>query len=109
MTELWAEAWRADNIVVNAMHPGWADTPGVASALPTFRSITRRILRSPEEGADTISWLARAGEADTLTGKLYLDREPRTPYLLERTRERPEERENLEAFLESKLANVLTE
>ena len=109
LTELWAEAWRADNIVVNAMHPGWADTPGVASALPTFRSITRRILRSPEEGADTISWLARAGEADTLTGKLYLDREPRTPYLLERTRERPEERENLEAFLESKLTDVLTE
>ena len=58
---------------------------------------------------DTISWLARAGEADTLTGKLYLDREPRTPYLLERTRERPEERENLEAFLESKLASVLAE
>ena len=107
LTELWADAWLADNIVINAMHPGWADTPGVASALPTFRSITRKILRSPEEGADTISWLARAAEADALTGKLFLDREPRTPYLLDRTRERPEERAQLETFLDEALAQVL--
>ena len=79
----------------------------MASALPTFRSITRKILRSPEEGADTISWLARAAEADALTGKLFLDREPRTPYLLDRTRERPEERAQLETFLDEALAQVL--
>ena len=79
MTELWAAQWAQDNIVVNAMHPGWADTPGVASALPTFKKITQRVLRNPAEGADTIIWLARAREADQVTGKLFLDREPRTP------------------------------
>lgn len=109
VTELWAEAWADRNIAVNAMHPGWADTPGVASALPTFRSITRRILRSPEEGADTIVWLARAAEAGDITGQLYLDREPRTPYLLEKTREAPGEREDLEAFLAGQLALTETE
>ena len=29
LTEEWARRWAKDGIVVNAMHPGWADTPGV--------------------------------------------------------------------------------
>jgi len=103
MTELWAAQWAQDNIVVNAMHPGWADTPGVASALPTFKKITQRVLRNPAEGADTIIWLARAREADQVTGKLFLDREPRTPYLLKKTKESPAERSQLPVFLEHQL------
>lgn len=100
VTEQWAEDWADDNIVVNAMHPGWADTPGVESALPGFHRLTRRILRSPEEGADTIVWLAAATEASAVSGKLFLDREPRTTHLRDNTRETPEEREKLRAFLE---------
>lgn len=107
LSELWAEQWREDGIVVNAMHPGWADTPGVASALPTFRSITRRILRTSEEGADTIIWLAKASEAGTVTGKLFLDREPRTPYLLTKTKESAGQRAKLEAFIDAKIDSVL--
>ncbi len=87
--------------MVNAMHPGWADTPGVETALPAFHKLTRYILRSPEEGADTIVWLAAATEADELSGKLFLDREPRTTHLLARTREAPMEREKLMAFMEN--------
>lgn len=104
VTELWAEAWQDDNIVVNAMHPGWADTPGVQSALPTFRAITKRILRNSAEGADTIVWLARATEADKVTGQLFLDREPRSPYLLKKTVEATAERAQLETFLAEHLA-----
>jgi len=107
MSELWAQAWQDDNIVVNAMHPGWADTPGVQSALPTFRKVTQRILRNSEEGADTIVWLARATEADKITGQLFLDREPRTPYLLKKTMESPTERAKLEPFLAEQLAIAL--
>lgn len=107
LSELWAEQWREDGIVVNAMHPGWADTPGVASALPTFRSITRRILRTSEEGADTIIWLAKAREAGSVTGKLFLDREPRTPYLLTKTKESAGQRAKLEAFIDAKIDSVL--
>ncbi len=99
MTERWAERWQGQGIVVNAMHPGWADTPGVESALPGFHRLTRAILRSPEEGADTIIWLAAAPEAAALSGKLFLDRQPRTTHLLARTRENPEERDRLEALL----------
>ena len=76
LTEEWAvEKWRGDGIVVNAMHPGWADTPGVESALPAFYRSTRAALRSPEEGADTIVWLAAATEAGKVSGKLWLDRQ----------------------------------
>ena len=95
LTELWAEAWLNHNIVVNSMHPGWADTPGVQTALPGFRRVTKRVLRSPAEGAETIVWLARASEADQVSGKLFLDREPRTTHLRPRTKERPEERARL--------------
>lgn len=99
LTEQWAQDWAEDGIVVNAMHPGWADTPGVESALPGFHKLTRRILRSPEEGADTIVWLAVATEAGKIAGKLFLDREPRTTHLLAKTRDVPEERQALPAFL----------
>ena len=95
LTELWAKAWAEHNIAVNSMHPGWADTPGVQTALPGFRRVTKRVLRSPAEGADTIVWLARATEADQVSGKLFLDREPRTTHLRTRTKERPEERTRL--------------
>ncbi|MEM6302408.1 MAG: SDR family NAD(P)-dependent oxidoreductase [Pseudomonadota bacterium] len=100
VTEEWAEDWADDGIVVNAMHPGWADTPGVEDALPGFHTITKRILRSPEEGADTIVWLAAASEAAAVSGKLFLDREARTTHLLAKTRERPGQREQLLQFLE---------
>jgi len=99
LTEEWARAWADDGIVVNAMHPGWADTPGVQSALPEFRSIMRAVLRSPEEGADTIVWLAVAREAGAVSGKLFLDREVRRTHLLSRTRETAAERRRLLQFL----------
>lgn len=74
---LWAERLAPD-AVAHAMHPGWADTPGVESALPTFRRVTGPLLRSPEEGADTLSWLLWADEPGTVSGRLWHDRRPRS-------------------------------
>ena len=108
LTELWSEQWREDNIVVNSMHPGWADTPGVQSALPGFRRLTQRVLRSAEEGADTIVWLARASEAGLVSGKLFLDREPRTTHLQSATTESAEERMQLIPWLNRTYENVST-
>ena len=42
----------------DAMHPGWADTPGLAESLPGFYGFMEPLLRTPAEGADTIVWLA---------------------------------------------------
>ena len=57
-----------------AMHPGWADTPGLAEALPGFHRVMRPLLRSTAQGIDTIVWLATHPDAAAIDGGLYLDR-----------------------------------
>ena len=54
----WAERFAGTGVAFHAMHPGWVDTPGIATALPGFHRLTRPILLTPEQGADTIVWLA---------------------------------------------------
>ena len=73
----WARRLAGTGVTVNAMHPGWADTPGVAASLPGFYEVMGPLLRTPDEGADTIVWLATAPEATASSGKLFLDRRPR--------------------------------
>jgi dehydrogenase/reductase SDR family protein 12 len=95
LTELWAEELQDSGVVVNAMHPGWADTPGVQDSLPGFHKLTRLVLRTPEQGADTIVWLAAATEAGNVSGKLWLDREPHLAAILPGTEGDPGQREQL--------------
>ena len=73
----WARRLVPTGITFNAMHPGWADTPGLAASLPAFHRLMGPILRSPAEGIDTLVWLAAAPEAAGLSGGLFLDRRPR--------------------------------
>ena len=40
-----ADRWSGDGIGVHAMHPGWADTPGVVESLPRFHKLTGPVLR----------------------------------------------------------------
>jgi dehydrogenase/reductase SDR family protein 12 len=83
LTEAWAERLRDAGVVVHAMHPGWVDTKGVREWLPVFRVLTRPIIRSTDQGADTIVWLAAAPEALESTGRFWADRRPRpTHYAL---------------------------
>jgi NAD(P)-dependent dehydrogenase (short-subunit alcohol dehydrogenase family) len=95
MTEMWAEQLQNSGVVVHAMHPGWADTPGVAGSLPAFHAITRCFLRTAEQGADTITWLAAAEEAAKVTGMFWLDREPHTTHVFPGTDPSPQERQAL--------------
>jgi len=92
LAELWAEELRAFPIAVNAMHPGWADTPAVESSLPRFHRITRNILRTPAEGADTVVWLAACPRARESTGRFFFDRKERRTHLLPFTRESDRDR-----------------
>lgn len=101
LTGLWAEQLAGRGVVVHAMHPGWADTPGVEKSLPTFRKITGPFLRTAAEGADTIVWLAAAPAPAEAIGLFWLDRRPRPTHKLGSTRETPAEREALwEALVE---------
>jgi dehydrogenase/reductase SDR family protein 12 len=72
----WARRLRG-GVVVNAMHPGWAATPGLASQLPGFYRLIGGQLRSAAEGVDTILWLAAAPDARATSGRLFLDRRTR--------------------------------
>lgn len=98
-TEQWSQQWQQFGISCNAMHPGWADTAGVEQSLPAFHRITRRILRTPEQGADTIVWLAAASEAGNISGKLFLDRQVHSAHLLKATREAPREKRSMQLYL----------
>lgn len=102
-TEQWAQEWAEHGITVNAMHPGWADTPGVESSLPVFYTLTRPLLRTPDEGADTMTWMATATEAGSQSGLLLLDRLPRRTHLTGSTRETEADRIALQRELRAML------
>jgi dehydrogenase/reductase SDR family protein 12 len=57
LADAWARRLAAHDVRVESMHPGWVETPGVATHLPTFNMISRPVLRDAEDGADTAVWL----------------------------------------------------
>jgi dehydrogenase/reductase SDR family protein 12 len=93
LNKLWARAFAERGILVNAMHPGWADTQGVKDSLPLFRAVTQLILRNPEEGADTTIWLA-ANPNLRVSGEFFCDRRARGIYRSHQTRNSPSEIES---------------
>ncbi len=95
LAEQWAERFPAADTVVHSMHPGWAGTAGVASSLPGFYRATKPLLRTPEQGADTVVWLAAAERAGTSTGRFWHDRTPRPTHYVPWTRETAGERTRL--------------
>jgi NAD(P)-dependent dehydrogenase (short-subunit alcohol dehydrogenase family) len=80
-----ADRWSGDGIGVHAMHPGWADTPGVVESLPRFPTLTGPVLRDGAGGADTPVWLP-AVDPQPPSGQLWHDRRARSTHLLGRTR-----------------------
>ena len=95
LTELWAKRLAGSGVVAHAMHPGWVDTPGVASSLPRFHRLTGPLLRSPDQGADTIVWLGAAAEPGESSGGFWHDRRRRPTHRVPWTRETPEDRQRL--------------
>ncbi len=73
----WARRSAGGSVSFNAMHPGWADTPGLAESLPGFYRLMRPLLRTADQGADTITWLATNSDLRAPGGRLYLDRRAR--------------------------------
>ncbi len=84
LNEMWAE--RQPDITFAAMHPGWADTPGVQDSIPTFRMITRPLLRTAAQGADTIGWLVADPAVTARSGEFWCDRAVRPIHRLPGTR-----------------------
>lgn len=99
LNALCAENLGGSGVTFSAMHPGWADTPAVRSSLPRFHALTKGILRTPEEGADTVVWLAASRSAKGRSGLFWFDRESVATTPLPATKETEEERGRLWAAL----------
>jgi dehydrogenase/reductase SDR family protein 12 len=96
----WARRWSDDGVGSYAMHPGWVDTPGLTSGLPSFARLGP-LLRTAEEGADTAVWLAADGPRQQAAatgigvgkpGGIWLDRRRRGEYYLPTTYRRSVDR-----------------
>jgi NAD(P)-dependent dehydrogenase (short-subunit alcohol dehydrogenase family) len=86
LNEMWAARVDPAEVVFHSLHPGWVDTPGVDESLPTFSKVAGPLLRTPDQGADTMIWLAADDEPLRSTGSFWLDRRRRNPHRTNTTR-----------------------
>lgn len=82
-------------ITFASMHPGWADTKAVRTSLPKFHAVMNGVLRTAEQGADTVVWLATSERPRGTRGDFWFDRRVASEYPLPWTRERRGAREAL--------------
>ena len=90
--EILARRYAGDGIAVHSMHPGWAETPGITESMPGFAKVIKPILRTADDGADTIVWLTASDKALLGTGQFWCDRAPRAAYYLPGRKDDPEAR-----------------
>lgn len=80
MTEDLAKRWK--QVHFSTMHPGWADTPAVRTSMPSFYERMKNKLRTAEQGADTLVWLAVSEAANKHdSGLFFQDRTPVSTHL----------------------------
>ena len=85
LTDHWRGEFADLGVRTYAVHPGWADTPGVRTSLPVFRCLLGPILRDALQGADTIDWLAAARPPEAID-QVWFDRRPRPAHAFAHTR-----------------------
>ncbi len=77
-----AERLKGTGVTATCMHPGAVNTRfGMNNSGPMtilFR-ISKPFMRSPEQGADTVIWLASSPEVEGASGRYYADRKPVEP------------------------------
>ncbi|CAL1579745.1 unnamed protein product [Knipowitschia caucasica] len=101
LTKQWAKA----NPIIHfsVMHPGWVDTPAMSASMPEFHKMMEGRLRTVEQGADTVVWLALCRAASrSRSGLFFQDRKPVPVHLpLACTRSSSEDIESFMAHLEA--------
>lgn len=87
LNEMWSQRYAGTGVFFHAVHPGWADTPGVRESLPGFYRVMRPALRTVQQGADTALWLAADDGAPLASnGGFWHDRHRRSIHRLASTR-----------------------
>jgi retinol dehydrogenase 12 len=74
-TQELADRLAGTGVVANAVHPGLVAGTGLLHDVRgPFKWVTDTFGSTPEQGADTVLWLATAPEAAAVTGKLFFKR-----------------------------------
>jgi NAD(P)-dependent dehydrogenase (short-subunit alcohol dehydrogenase family) len=84
LTSQWQRRFGGPGLSFYATHPGWVQTPGLEAALPGFVNRLKRLLRTPQMGADTILYLI-AHTPPPLLHRVWHDRQPRRQHRLPTT------------------------
>lgn len=96
LSEVWARRWQSDSIHVHSVCPGWVQRLWPPPGLPEAWALKgHQWLRSPEQGVDTLIWLAAAPEISGTTGLFWYDRRPRPTALWPGTRSSPAKQDEL--------------
>lgn len=74
-----AEKLAGTGVTATCMHPGAVNTrfgTNNRGAMTLLFRLFKPFMRTPEQGADTLVWLASSPEAENLTGMYFADRKP---------------------------------
>jgi dehydrogenase/reductase SDR family protein 12 len=108
LVKYWQQKHGAAGMRFYVMHPGWADTDGVKTAMPNFRRILKSVLRDSAQGADTALWLAATRPSVPGPEAFWFDRGPRPAHAYPHTAVTKDTPESLAAFLATEAAKVST-
>lgn len=108
LTGYWNERFGGKGISFYVMHPGWAKTAGVKSALPVFYKLQNLILRTAFQGAETGFWLVatRPETSTNIDHGVWFDHQLRPAHMFDATREARCSIGDFVAFLDSELVAV---
>ncbi|BBN09758.1 dehydrogenase/reductase SDR family member 12 [Marchantia polymorpha subsp. ruderalis] len=81
ITEYWAKIYGPQGIGFYSMHPGWVETEAVRRNNPKLYEKQRKFMRTPEQGADTVLWLALKPRSKLEQGGFFIDRSARAKHL----------------------------
>jgi dehydrogenase/reductase SDR family member 12 len=106
LVKYWQKQHGARGLRFYVMHPGWADTDGVKTAMPNFRRILKSVLRNSAQGADTALWLAAARPSAPGPDAFWFDRAPRAAHAYPHTAASKHTPDDLARFLDDQAAQV---
>ena len=105
LVKYWQGRYGARGLRFYVMHPGWADTDGVKTAMPNFRRILKSVLRNSAQGADTALWLA-AARPSAGADAFWFDRAPRAAHAYPHTAVSKHTPDDLARLLDDQAAQV---
>jgi dehydrogenase/reductase SDR family member 12 len=106
LVKYWQARHGGSGLRCYVMHPGWADTDGVKTAMPNFRRRLRSVLRDSAQGADTALWLAATRPTSAGPEAFWFDRSPRPAHAFPHTVKSKYTPEDLATFLAKEAAKV---